>query len=104
MDGRTRSLVTSGELPLIEVGPIQVVGRDGVIDAWTLATGPTDCALATQASSFATAIRSGDRVAAQQALKGMKQHGANSTLTHKLSELVSQSSDPMPHALRLSEK
>ncbi|MDG1837220.1 MAG: CHASE2 domain-containing protein [Phycisphaerales bacterium] len=104
MDGRTRSLVTSGELPLIEVGPIQVVGRDGVIDAWTLATGPTDCALATQASSFATAIRSGDRVAAQQALKGMKQHGANSTLTQKLSELVSQSSDPMPHALRLSEK
>jgi class 3 adenylate cyclase/CHASE2 domain-containing sensor protein len=104
MDGRTRSLVVSDNLPLIEVGPIQVVGRDGVTDAWTLATEPTDGELAIHASSLATAIRAGDRAAARLALKGMEQHGAASTLTRKLSELVHKSSDPMPRALRLGEK
>ena len=104
MDGRTRSLVASDDLPLIEVGPIQVVGREGVIDAWTLAIGPTDGELATHASSLATAIREGDRDTARRALEGMEQHGAAPILTSKLSEVVRQSSDPMPRSVRLGEK
>jgi class 3 adenylate cyclase len=104
LDGRTRQLAAAANLPLIELGPVQVVGREGVVDLWTLCTESNTAEWSNHASTLAAAIRAGDRVAARVALEAMEQHGCPQPLTRQLAKLVRDSTDPMPRALRLSEK
>jgi len=112
LDGRTHELIQSKDLPLCEVGPVQVVGREGVVNVWMLATelpGQDDLfpglrKFASEsieaAGALAAAIRGGDRSAARTSLEALERHEGTSRRTQLLAEVVRDSPDPMPRALR----
>ncbi len=104
LDGRTRELIRSDDLPLCEVGPVQVIGREGVVHVWTLATESLSLDSRDAASSLAAAIRSGDRSAARTTLETLERLEGTSRRTQLLAEVVRDTPDPMPRALRLREK
>jgi len=103
LDDRTRSLAGSAT-PLIEVGPLQVVGRDGVVDVWTVTSDQVDQAALEASSSLAQAVRSGDRPAARRALEMLERTSPEPGRLRVFRELVLDSPDPMPRAIRLREK
>ncbi len=104
LDGRTQSLIRSSDLPLCEIGPVQVVGREGVVHLWTLVADSFPPESIEAASALATAIRSGDRKAARSALESLERLEGTSRRTQLLAEIVRDTPDPMPRALRLREK
>jgi adenylate cyclase len=104
LDGRTQELIRSDDLPLCEVGPIQVIGREGVVHVWTLAAESLSLELCDAASSLAAAIRGGDRSTARATLETLERLEGASRWTQLLAEVVRDAPDPMPRALRLREK
>jgi class 3 adenylate cyclase len=97
-----RTCRAAGEtVPLIEVGPLQVVGRDGVVNVWTT---PDEGSSAEGASALAAAIRAGDRAAAELALATLEAPPGPTALTQRLATLVRGAADPFPTAIRLIEK
>jgi adenylate cyclase len=104
LDGRTQSLIQSSDLPLCEIGPVQVVGREGVVHIWTLVADSFPPESIEAASTLATAIRSGDRTTARSALETLERLEGTSRRTQLLAEIVRDTPDPMPRALRLREK
>jgi len=104
LDGRTQVLAADADLPFIEVGPIQVVGKRAIVDSWTLSI-PTELAeVVTRRAALAAAIREGTRAAARASLEDLEAIGGTTAITRRFAEVVRDASDPMPHALRLQEK
>lgn len=104
LDGRTRELIQLNDLPLYEVGPVQVVGREGVVHIWMLTTDTAEPDVLDAAGSLAAAIRGGDRSGARSSLEAIERIEGTSRRTQLLAELVRDTPDPMPRALRLREK
>jgi len=103
LDGRTSALADDENLPLVEIGPLQVVGREGVVNVWTLDDSSSQEARSA-ASELADAIRSGDRVAARAALEAAERIQGSTARTRLAAEVIRDTPDPMPHAIRLREK
>ncbi len=104
LDGRTHELVDDTDLPFIEVGPIQVVGRNAIIDSWTLSSTPPSVGTVDQHAALAMAIRDGDRSAAQAALEAVEATDGTTSISRRFAEVIRDTPDPMPRALRLQEK
>jgi len=100
IDGRTREMA-GVDASLLEVGPLQVVGREGVVDVWTMTS---DTPNARDASALALAIREGSRAEAEDALTRLEAASPPSELTRRLAALVRAAPDPFPTAIRLTEK
>lgn len=104
LDGRTRELIQSSDLPLCEVGPVQVVGREGVVNIWMLATDPPEQDSVKSAADLAAAIRGGDRSAARTSLEELERQSGSSRRLQLLASVVRDAPDPMPRAIRLRDK
>ncbi len=100
LDGRTHQLADS-DLPLVEVGPLQVVGREAIVDTWTVSANGSG---GEAAAAMAAAIRAGDRHAAEAALAELEATSGSSARVHSVASLVRAAPDPFPRALRLTEK
>lgn len=104
LDGRTHDLAAASDLPLLEVGPIQVVGREAVVDAWTLTEGVPSEEATARYTALAQAVRNGDRASAQTALERVEELDGATEATRRFAEVVRGAPDPMPQFLRLREK
>lgn len=104
LDGRTQVLAADADLPFIEVGPIQVVGKRAIVDSWTLSIPTESAEVVTRRAALAAAIREGNRAAARASLEDLEAIGGTTAITRRFAEVVRDASDPMPHALRLQEK
>jgi len=102
LDGRTRELL-GDNASILEVGPIQVVGRESVVDAWTMVTPVPDPEVAASASDLASAIRSGNRQAATQAMARLQNLQGDSPLLGRLQQVIDIPGD-MPTTIRLADK
>ena len=102
LDGRTHRLADSAELPFFEIGPLQVVGREGVVDVWTLER--RDAEDADLASRLAGAVRAGNRAEVQSCLEQIERRSGSSIRTRLIAEMMGDSRHPMPRAIRLQEK
>jgi len=104
IDGRTKSLIQADDLPLCEVGPIQVVGRDTVVELWMISTEALTSDVRVTASKLASAIQSGDRTKAQEALAALEALEGSSKRISLISEVVNSDTEPMPRTIQLREK
>lgn len=104
IDGRTKELLQSDDLPLCEVGPIQVVGRETVVELWMIRTDTVTSEVQATASQLASAIRSGDRALARETLAALEAAEGTSKRTSLLSEVVNGDASPMPRTIQLREK
>ena len=104
IDGRTKELIQSDDLPLCEIGPIQVVGRDTVVDLWMITMDSVAEEIRSTASKLAAAIRSGDRAEAQDALAALEAADGPSKRTSLIGKVVNNDTTPMPRTIQLREK
>ena len=102
LDGTTKSQL-SQEQSLLEIGPVKVVGRDAIVDVWTLMTEPPSEELAQASIDLAAAIRAGNRTAAKAALVALSKLESNQTRLD-LYRRVIDTTDAIPQAINLTDK
>jgi hypothetical protein len=81
-----------------------VVGRDTVVELWMISTEALTSDVRVTASKLASAIQSGDRTKAQEALAALEALEGSSKRISLISEVVNSDTEPMPRTIQLREK
>ena len=102
LDGTTKSQL-SQQQSLLEIGPVKVVGRDAIVDVWTLMTEPPSEELAQASIDLAAAIRAGNQKAANAALVALSKLESNQDRLD-LYRRVIDTADEIPQAINLTDK
>ncbi len=102
IDGATKAQL-SEDHPLLEIGPVRVVGRDAVVDVWTLTTEPPSEAMSQASADFAAAVRAGNRNAALEALSVLETLDTDQMRLDRYRQVVEVTPE-MPRAINLTDK
>ncbi|MBG81101.1 MAG: hypothetical protein CMJ39_10410 [Phycisphaerae bacterium] len=104
INGRTHECLEEAPVRCRKVGLIQVVGRQGAVEAWEVVSSTFPQEAIDLSAALADAIADGDQPAARAALDSLRRISGQEKFTERWAEMVEGPSDAFGGPLRLIEK
>jgi adenylate cyclase len=104
INGRTHECLDGAPVRCRKVGLIQVVGRQGAVEAWEIVSTSFPQEAIDLSETLAEAITAEDQPAARKALEALRQIPGQEKFTERWAEMVEGPSDAFGGPLRLIEK